>query len=70
MSRDSLRIAAVQHAPVFLDRKATVDKACDLIAEAAKGGARLVLFPEAFVPGYPDWVWVVPRARRGRFSTR
>lgn len=55
-----LKIAAVQAAPVFLNRKATVDKACDLIAATARNGAQLAVFPEAFVPAYPDWVWVVP----------
>ena len=49
--------AAVQAAPVFLDRDATVDKAVRLTREAAANGAGLVVFPEAFVPGYPDWVW-------------
>ncbi len=52
-----IRVAAVQETPVFLDREATVDKVCDLIATAAADGAQLVVFPEAFVPGYPDWVW-------------
>lgn len=52
-----VRVAAVQAAPVFLDRDATVDKACALIAEAAAGGAELVVLPESFVPTYPDWVW-------------
>ncbi len=54
------KIAAVQAAPVFLDQEATVAKACDLIAEAAGNGARLVVFPEAFIPTYPDWVWAIP----------
>ncbi|MGH2729204.1 MAG: carbon-nitrogen hydrolase family protein [Actinomycetota bacterium] len=49
--------AAVQAAPVFLDREATVAKACDLIGKAAAEGAGLIVFPETFVPTYPDWVW-------------
>ena len=53
-------IAAVQASPVFMDRDATIDKACGLIAEAAKQSAKIIVFPEAFVPTYPDWVWVLP----------
>jgi len=56
----TFRIAAVQAAPVFLNREATVDKACQLIEEAGRNAARLVVFPEAFIPAYPDWVWAVP----------
>lgn len=51
------RVALVQVAPVFLDRAATLDKAVTAVAEAAGEGARLVVLPEAFVPGYPAWVW-------------
>jgi nitrilase len=46
-------VAVVQAAPVLFDRKATVEKACRLTAEAAAHGARLIVFPEAFVPAYP-----------------
>jgi nitrilase len=53
-------VAAVQAAPVFLNREATVAKACDLIQEAGSQGARVVVFPEAYIPTYPDWVWAVP----------
>ena len=56
----TFKVAAVQATPVFLDREATIDKACDLIATAGNEGARLVVFPEAFIPAYPDWVWTIP----------
>jgi nitrilase len=49
--------AAVQASPVFLHRDETVAKACGLIKEAASAGAGLLVFPETFVPTYPDWVW-------------
>ena len=52
-----VKVAAVQAAPVLLDRDATIGKVVALAEQAAAGGARLVVFPEAFVPGYPDWVW-------------
>ena len=60
MTLDSFKIAAVQASSVFLDLEATLDKACRLIEEAAGGGAALVVFPEAFVAGYPLWVWFIP----------
>ena len=31
--------------------------ALDAIAEAASEGAQLITFPEAFLPGYPTWIW-------------
>lgn len=51
------RAAIVQHPPVLLDRRATLERAVALLHEAADGGASLVVFPEAFVPGYPAWIW-------------
>ena len=51
----SFTAATVQSAPVFLDRKGTVDKVLRLIKEAAENGAELVVFPEAFIPTYPYW---------------
>lgn len=53
-------VAAVQAAPVFLDRDATVERLTATIREAAGAGAQLIVFPEAIVPGYPDWVWRLP----------
>ena len=57
--RPPFLVAAAQLSPVFLDREATIERACGAIAEAAARGARLVVFPEAFVPGYPLWVWSI-----------
>ena len=48
-----LTVAVVQAAPVLFDRDATVEKACQLTHEAAAQGARVILFPEAFIPAYP-----------------
>jgi nitrilase len=59
------KVAAVQATPVFLDREATIDKACELIVAAGSEGARLIVFPEAFIPSYPDWVWVIPSGEEG-----
>ena len=50
---EKVNVAVVQAAPVLFNRQATIEKTCDLINQAAQQGARLVLFPEAFVPAYP-----------------
>jgi nitrilase len=62
------RVAAVQASPVFLDRNATVAKACDLIREAGAHGARMIGFPEGFVPAHPIWFHFHPAT--GRVSTK
>ncbi len=54
------RAASAQFTPVFLNRQASLEKACDLMSDAARQGIKLLAFPEAFLPGYPDWVWAVP----------
>lgn len=62
MVQNTFQIAAVQASPVFMDREATVEKTCRFIAEAAENGAKMVVFPETFIPAYPDWIWRIPAA--------
>ena len=52
-----IKVAVIQHAPVLFDRHKTIHKAVQLIAQAAKEKAQLVIFPEAFISGYPAWIW-------------
>ena len=59
MGESDHRVAIIQHPPVLLDRAATLARAVTLIDEAVAGGARLVVLPETFIPGYPEWVWRV-----------
>jgi nitrilase len=69
MTNDSsFKVAAVQATPVFLNRDATVEKACQLIVEAGREGARLIVFPETFIPTYPDWAQAVPAGQEQMLS--
>ena len=71
MIRTPLLIAAaVQAAPVYLDTQATIEKAVRLIHEAAGHGARLIAFPEVFVPGYPYWNWMMTPVRGSAWFER
>jgi nitrilase len=54
---ETVRVAVVQMPPVLLDRAATIDRVVELVHEAADDGAQLAVFPEAYVPGYPVWIW-------------
>lgn len=58
-----VKVAAAQLSPIFLNKEKTVKKACEAIIEAGKKGAKLIVFPEAFISGYPDWVWLIPNSK-------
>jgi len=51
------KVAVVQHPPITLHRQATLERGVELIEKAATAGAKLVSFPETWVPGYPEWLW-------------
>lgn len=66
MSRSSkVRAAAVQLSPVLFSREGTTEKVCDRIAEAAAGGAELVVFPETVIPYYPYFSFIRPPVAMG-----
>ena len=53
--REEVRVAVVQASCVFMNKKATIEKACQKIHEAGKEGAELIVFPETWIPTYPYW---------------
>lgn len=53
MESPIVKAAVVQAAPVVFDVARTLDKLAELTADAARQGAELVVFPEAFVSAYP-----------------
>lgn len=55
-----IKVAAVQAAPVFMNLESTVEKTVRIIEQAADRGARLIVFPETWIPGYPFWAWLGP----------
>ncbi|WP_415895490.1 carbon-nitrogen hydrolase family protein [Neptuniibacter sp. PT34_22] len=53
----SIKVAISQKPPVLLDLEASMARALETIEEAANSGANIVVFPEAYLPGYPTWIW-------------
>ena len=52
----AVKVAAVQASYVLMDREACLDKVARLARAAAAEGARIIVFPEAFIPGTPIWI--------------
>ncbi len=57
-----VKVAVVQAAPSLFDLDAGVEKAVALIDEAGRAGAKIINFPEVWLPGYPWWIWLNPPA--------
>jgi nitrilase len=58
LEHQKYRVAVVQAAPAWLDLDGSIRKTIALIEEAAAKGAKLIAFPEAFIPGYPWHIWL------------
>jgi len=59
-TRSLIRVAVTQHEPVWLNLGEAVKKTCAIIKAASEEGAKLVAFPECWIPGYPAWIWTRP----------
>ena len=68
MKPTKIKVAAAQLSPFFMDKEKTVEKACQAILEAGQKGAKLIVFPEAYISGYPDWVWLIPNSKGKELS--
>jgi len=51
-----MKIAIVQDGPVFNNKSETIAKTCDIINQAAKQKADLIVFGECWLSGYPFWL--------------
>lgn len=62
LSQNNLRVSIVQHPPVYMNLMASIEKAGQLSHQASSDGARVVIFPETWLPGYPVWLDSSPNA--------
>jgi len=71
MNYPQIRVATVQASPIYpLDRDRCVDKICTLLEEAAREKARLVVFPETFIPAYPNFSIDLSRPTEWQYTLR
>lgn len=52
-----MKISIVQHPPIYLDLEKSMARAVELVQDSAAAGCGMVVFPEAWLPGYPTFVW-------------
>lgn len=64
-----VKVAAAHVAPIFLDAKATANKACTIIEAAGKDGVDILVFPESFIPGFPLWAAISAPIKNHNFFT-
>ena len=64
-----MKLAIVQYPPVYLDLEKTMDRAVAIVAEAAAKGCQMLVFPEAWIPGYPTF-YLAPAPGRGHGQNR
>jgi nitrilase len=70
MTVPTLKVAAVQMAPIYLNARATWDKLSSYIREAAARGAELVVWGESLIPGYPNWTSISTDGRQKSLYAR
>lgn len=57
-----IKTALILHPPVYLNLKRSLEKAEKLIRQACDAGAKIIVFPETWLPGYPVWLDNAPKA--------
>ncbi|MEM7760356.1 MAG: nitrilase-related carbon-nitrogen hydrolase, partial [Cyanobacteria bacterium P01_A01_bin.40] len=66
----NVKAAAVQISPVLYSREGTTEKVLKAIADAAKEGVQLIVFPETFIPYYPYFSFIQPPVLMGKEHMR
>ena len=54
----SFKAATTIASPIFLNKDDTIEKVIQMASKAAGEGAKLIVFPETFIPCYPWWIWM------------
>src|SRR5260370_35523485 len=61
----TFKVAIAQFAPVYLNKAASLARAIQIVQDAKKRGAELVVFGETWLPGYPAWLDFCPNVAFG-----